>query len=98
MLLPTHSTITIHTSSFDWSDINSHPLYTQAFANQKVMNVLGSTLADHCQKVNEECYNCTCVCVFLRVCSTEVLQTPSTFIVCEYIYCVMYAHIIKLKL
>ena len=26
-------------------------LYTQAFANQKVMNVLGSTLADHCQKV-----------------------------------------------
>ena len=27
-------------------------LYTQAFANQKVMNVLGSTLADHCQKVS----------------------------------------------
>ena len=26
-------------------------LYTQAFANQKVMNALGSMLADHCQKV-----------------------------------------------
>ena len=52
-------------------------LYTQAFANQKVMNVLGSTLADHCQKV----------CMYFNVLYLLIVISVKKIDMCGWVMC-----------